>query len=190
MKNLKNEILKTMATKVRSSKGWTILFALVLAVGMLTPHPVAAQGAACSPGTQPVTLVASINGGGRAVMEPPYFGSGMPTEFGAGVKLYSDCTATGEFLCLDQPPSPGMVWGKVTGWSVVGGLIRLNVVGKYIPVGNFFPPPGGHPVPQDFTVTIQQYGGAGVGHWTLEFGGEIACSELLTSGQIRIRYAN
>ncbi len=40
-----------------------------------------------------------------------------------------------------------------------------------------------------FTVKIQQFGGARVGHWTLEAGGLLFCVELLTSGQIVIRYA-
>jgi hypothetical protein len=31
---------------------------------------------------------------------------------------------------------------------------------------------------------IQQFGGAGVGHWTLESGGFIFCNETMASGQL------
>jgi hypothetical protein len=61
----------------------------------------------------------------------------------------------------------------------------LNVVGTFVG-------PGGHPGATSFRVIIQAFGGAGVGHWTLEV--EVApgvffefCVELVTSGQIRIR---
>src|SRR2546425_9165702 len=62
-------------------------------------------------------------------------------------------------------------------------VVVLNVTGKLIRF------PGGHPVPVSFTVKIQQFGGAGVGHWTLEVGGRLFCIELLTSGQIVYRTA-
>jgi hypothetical protein len=39
-----------------------------------------------------------------------------------------------------------------------------------------------------FIVRIQQFGGAGVGRWTLEVNGFIYCYELLTSGQIVVRW--
>ncbi len=50
MKNLKNEGLETMETKVRSIKGWRMLFALVLvlAAAILAPHP--AEAACPAPG--------------------------------------------------------------------------------------------------------------------------------------------
>jgi hypothetical protein len=64
-----------------------------------------------------------------------------------------------------------------------GTVVVLNVTGKFLPI------PGGHPVDVSFTVKIQQFGGAGVGHWTLEVGGFIFCYEILTSGQIVIRWA-
>jgi hypothetical protein len=53
MKNLKNEGLETMETKVRLNKGWRVLFALVLAAAILTsailaPHP--AEAACPAPG--------------------------------------------------------------------------------------------------------------------------------------------
>jgi hypothetical protein len=51
MKNLKNVALKTMETKVRSIKGWRLLFALVLAAAILAPHPAYASGPCTVPGT-------------------------------------------------------------------------------------------------------------------------------------------
>jgi hypothetical protein len=174
MKNLKNEAIKDLATIVRSIKGGRMLSALVLAAAMLAPHPVAAHAA---------TVYATINGGGTAIMTD---GEG-PSHWGAGITLYSDGTASGSFDCVDQhgdwPGFAGNIWGHVTSWKKEGDVIVLNVVGKFVPI------PGGHPQDVTFTVKIQQFGGAGVGHWTLESGGVISCYELLTSGQIVIRYA-
>ena len=76
MQNLKNEALKTMAMIVRSIKGWTMLFALVLAAGIFSPQPVAASAA---------TVYATINGGGGAVMEGPILLGN--TVFGMGITL-------------------------------------------------------------------------------------------------------
>ena len=53
--------------------------------------------------------------------------------------------------------------------------------------GKFLPIPGGHPTEAAFTVKIQQFGGAGVGHWTLEIDGVVYCIETLDSGQIVLR---
>ena len=187
MKNLKNEAIKTIATIGQFIKGWTMLFALVLAAGIISPQQVAAHAA------QAPTLVATINGGGTANME-----DGMGSSvFGMGVRLYSDGTASGEFDCVDQhgdaPGYPGNIWGRVTNWSTdVDGNIVLTVIGKFHPI------PGGpgqllvRELP--FQVTIQKFGGAGVGHWTLAVpngsgGWFTVCFEILTSGQIVIRYA-
>ena len=43
------------------------------------------------------------------------------------------------------------------------------------------------PVEVAFTVKIQEFGGAGVGHWTLDVGGVVFCIETLDSGQIVLR---
>ena len=69
-----------------------------------------------------------------------------------------------------------------------GDVVVLNVVGKFLPI------PGGHPGPASFLVKIPQFGGAGVGQWTLlvpdgSGGWFTVCYEILTSGQIVIRYA-
>ena len=143
-----------------------------------------------APHAGPVTVVASIHGGGTANMD-----DGMGTShWGTGVKLLSDGSATGQFDCVDDhgsmPGYPGNVWGRVTSWELgTDGLITLNV-----PISKFVPIPGGHPTNIPFKVTIQRYGGAGVGHWTLAIpdgsGGWITvCFETLTSGQIVYRRA-
>ena len=136
---------------------------------------------------KPATVVATINGGGTAEMQAP-LAAGSST-FGIGVKLLSDGSATGRFDCVDQHGDstgfPGNIFGEVTSWSTEGTVIVLNVSGKFLPI------PGGHPGPASFTVKIQQFGGAGVGHWTLEdtASGFIFCYEILTSGQIVYRAA-
>jgi hypothetical protein len=144
-----------------------------------------------APHAGPVTVVATINGGGTAEMQVPAGLLAGTTSWGGHITLYSDGTAKGEFHCVDQMGStaPGNVWGPVTSWSIdANGVVSLTVgSGKLV---NF---PGGHP--QDsgtFIVRIQRYGGKGVGHWTLDvpdgLGGWLTvCDELLTSGQIVYR---
>lgn len=136
------------------------------------------------------TVVARINGGGTAEMQAPL--PAGTTLWGAGVTLYSDGTASGHFTCVDQhgdaPGFPGNIFGEVTSWFIdSNGFVSLNVVGKFLafPEGN---PPGGHPQDAAFIVRIQQFGGAGVGRWTLEVDGFIFCYELVTSGGIAIRW--
>ena len=135
-----------------------------------------------APHAGPTTVVATINGGGTAEMQPPGLAAGR-TAFGMEVKLLADGSATGHFDCVDQHGDnlPGNIFGEVTSWRMEGQVVVLNVTGKLVRF------PGGHPVPVSFTVKIQQFGGTGVGHWTLEVGGRLFCIELLTSGQIVYR---
>ncbi len=133
------------------------------------------------------TVVATINGGGTAEMQLPGLAAGT-TAFGMEVTLLADGSATGHVDCVDQHGDnlPGNIFGEVTSWRMEGEVVVLNVTGKLVR----FPRPGvtgGHPVPVSFTMKIQQFGGAGVGHWTLEVGGRLFCVELLTSGQIVYR---
>lgn len=148
--------------------------------------PAAAILAPRSVSANPATVVATINGGGTAEMQPPGLAVGR-TSFGMGVKLLSDGSARGHFDCVDQGGGrsnfPGNIFGEVTSWSMEGTVIVLNVIGTLVPF------PGGHPVDVSFTVKIQQFGGAGVGRWTLAVGGVIFCVELLTSGEIVYRPA-
>ena len=153
-----------------------LVSAILLGAALLVPHSVAAA---------PPSVVATINGGGTASMED---GAGTSV-FGVGVKLLSDGSARGHFDCVDQhgdrPGYPGNIFGDVTSWSIdADGFVSLSVIGKLVNI------PGGL-VATDlpFTVRIQQFGGAAVGHWTLEV--EVApgvivvfCHEILTSGQI------
>lgn len=143
-----------------------------------------------SAGSHGRTVVARINGGGTAEMQAGGLAQGI-THWGAGVTLYSDGTASGHIDCVDQRGGnfPGNVFGEVISWSgnLDGGPITLNVVGKFVGAG-------GHPADTSFRVTIQAFGGAGVGRWTLEV--EVApgffvlfCVELVTSGQVVLRAA-
>jgi len=133
-----------------------------------------------------VSVVATINGGGTAIMDPNRsdFGLAGTTSFGIHTTLYSDGTARGHVNCVDQVGStfPGNIFGEVTSWEgSLDGSITLNVVGKLVGF------PGGHPQDVSFTVTIQRFGGAGVGQWTLSLGADTACFETLLSGQIVMR---
>lgn len=196
MKNLMNEAFKTMKTKVRSIKGWRMLFALVLVAAFaaltvsLSPQVASADGGDQHGDHHDVTVVATINGAGKSNMTDVK-GSSV---FGVEVKLLSDGSATGEFFCVDLPDSPpgypGIIWGKVISWSTdPDGTIVLNVIGKFHPIPN----PGHIMVSLPFRVKIQKFGGAGVGHWTLDVpdghgGWNTVCFEILTSGKLVIRH--
>src|SRR6266446_4434909 len=119
-----------------------LIAAISLAVAMLLSQPAAAETA---------RVVATINGGGTAEMQDPL--PAGTSHWGAGIKLYSDGTASGSFDCVDQhgdaPGYPGNIWGKVTNWSVdANGIVSLSVVGKFLSI------PGGHPVEAEFVVRI------------------------------------
>jgi hypothetical protein len=161
----------------------------VLTLALVATAAVAVIAAGSGLAANAVTVVGTINGGGTAQMED---GMGT-THWGAGIKLYSDGTASGSFDCVDQhgdaPGYPGNIWGKVTNWSIdANGVVSLLVVGKFVPI------PGGHPSEAEFIIRVQKFGGAGVGHWTLEVGGTlnqpgfVICFEILTSGQIVARW--
>jgi hypothetical protein len=151
------------------------LFVVAVLTAVLLAYPATANAA---------SVVATINGGGTAIMDPTSFAQGT-TAFGIHATLYSDGTARGHVDCVDQAGSstfPGNIFGEVTSWEgSLDGSITLNVVGKFVGF------PGGHPQDVSFTVTIEQFGGAGVGHWTLSIGGFTFCVETLLSGQIVMR---
>jgi len=154
-----------------------LLPAISLAVAMLASHPAVAAANA-------VTVVATIDGGGTALMTAPP--GGQPgfknvSSFGIHATLYSDGTASGHIDCVDLMGdfAVGNIFGEVTGWFVSSYGLTLMVTGDLVAI------PGGHPVDRPhILVTIQSFGGAGVGHWTL---GPLAtpfCVELLLSGQL------
>jgi hypothetical protein len=157
------------------------LFVVAALTAVLFAYPATAN---------PASVVATINGGGTAIMDPTSFAQGT-TAFSIHATLYEGDTANrgpakGHIDCVDQAGStfPGNIFGEVTSWvRNPDGTITLNVVGgKFVDFST-----GGHPVPADFSVTIQQFGGAGVGHWTLSVGGFTFCVETLRSGQIVMR---
>ena len=153
------------------------LFVVAVLTAVLFAYPATAN---------PASVVATINGGGTAIMDPTSFAQGT-TAFEIHATLYSDPdhTASGHIMCVDQFGSstfPGNIFGEVTSWEgSLDGSITLTVVGKFVGF------PGGHPSDVTFSVTIQQFGGAGVGHWTLSIGGFTFCVETLRSGQIVMR---
>ncbi len=162
-----------------------LLPAISLAVAMVASHPAVAAANA-------VTVVGTVNGGGTAVM---YAGLGFApgfknaTSFAIHATLFSDGTASGHVDCVDQMGDlgAGNIFGDVTSWSLnapdndIDDGIVLFVTGKVLAI------PGGHPVPINFPVTIQQAGGAGVGMWTLGDPSDPFCIERLISGQIVVR---
>ena len=153
------------------------LFVVAVLTAVVVAYPATADAA---------SVVATINGGGTALMDPTRsdFGLAGTTSFEIHATLYSDGTARGHLNCIDQVGStfPGNIFGEVTSWEgSLDGSITLNVVGKFVGF------PGGHPQDVSFSVTIQQFGGAGVGHWTLSIGGFTFCIETLRSGQIVMR---
>ncbi len=150
------------------------LFVAAVLAAVLFAYPATANAA---------SVVATINGGGTAIMDPSSFAQGT-TAFEIHATLYADGTARGHVDCLDQVGStfPGNIFGEVTSWEgSLDGSITLNVVGKFVGI------PRGHPSDVSFSVTIQHFGGAGVGHWTLSIGGFTFCVETLRSGQIVMR---
>jgi hypothetical protein len=161
--------------------------ALSLAAAMLATHPGVAVANA-------VTVVATINGGGTALMYAgPGFGVGTKnvSSFAIHATLYSDHSATGHVDCVDHvgDVSAGNIFGEVTSWSLnapdgdIDDGIVLHVTGKLITF------PGGPPVDTKFPVTIQNPGGAGVGLWTLGNPSAPFCIERVISGQIVVRWS-
>jgi hypothetical protein len=160
-----------------------LLPAILLVVAMLAPHSAAASAA---------TVVETINGGGTANMtDVVAAGFKGVSSFGFHATLYSDGSAKGHIDCVDHvgdaPGYAGNVFGDFTSWSLnPDGSVSLQGTGKLIGF------PGGPVGTVSFTLTIQSFGGAGVGHWTLDspgfvspFNGGPICQELLTSGQIK-----
>lgn len=154
------------------------LFVVAVLTAVLFAYPATANAA---------SVVATINGGGTAIMDPTSVLQGT-TAFHIRAELFDDAahTARGNVGCLDQfgGTFPGNIFGEVTSWegSLDGSPVTLHVTGKLVTI------PGGLANRnQQFTVTIEQFGGAGVGHWTLSIGGFTYCIETLLTGQIVMR---
>jgi hypothetical protein len=157
-----------------------VLPAIALAAAMLASHPAVAAASA-------VTVVATINGGGTALMCcTPAAGLKSVSSFGIHATLFSDGSAQGHFDCVDLmgDTMPGNIFGPITSWArdaATGDIILFITDGSLVGTHGGATFHGGrHP-----HVTIQTFGGAGVGHWTLtNAAGVVVCDELLLSGQI------
>src|SRR5688500_7520676 len=150
------------------------LFVVAVLTAVLFAYPATANAA---------SVVATINGGGTAIMDPNRsdFGLAGTTSFGIHATLYSDGTAKGHLNCVDQVGStlPGNIFGEVTSWEGnLDGSITLNVVGKCVVF------PSGHSYDVSYSVPILRLGGAGVGHWTLAICAVTVCFATLLSGLI------
>ena len=140
---------------------------------------------------QHVAVVATIKGGGTSEMTEPGLILGKTVFYAnpKGIKLLADGSATGHFTCIDVvglSTGPGNINGEATSWSMEGDVVVVNFVGTLSPIpgGPQFPPRSNVP----FIVKIQKFGGAGVGHWTMQIGTKVYCIETLTSGKILIVY--
>jgi hypothetical protein len=179
--------------------------AAILVAVMALPAGAAAPQAArviSAPHAGHVTAVAKITGHGRAVMTDVGGGT-LWWENKGGITLYSDGSAKGTFFCVDLPDAPpgypGVVWGDVTSWTLDNGLISLHVpsstVISWSKPWNWSThklPPGPRSAVGPWRIQIQKFGGAGVGHWTLDFpnghGGWFTfCLEQVTGGKIVLK---
>lgn len=150
--------------------------AMALSAGASSPR---VTGSIPAPHAGPVTAVAKVTGTGTAVMTD--VGGHSPWwESEGGITLYSDGSAKGSFFCVDLPDSPpgypGIVWGAVTSWTLDDGLISLHVPSS---TAMSWDAPWHWGLHHDFPnaprvdfigwrIQIQKFGGAGVGHWTLD----------------------
>ena len=98
------------------------LFVVTVLTAVLFAYPATANAA---------SVVATINGGGTAIMDPTSFAQGT-TAFGIHATLYSDGTARGNINCVDQVGStfPGNIFGEVTSWEGSLHNPTLHVTGK------------------------------------------------------------
>ena len=180
-----------------------LIAAVAIPAGAAAPR---VTGAIAPPHAGPVTAVAKITGSGTALMTN-VGGTTLWWENQHGITLYSDGSAKGTFYCVDLPDSPpgypGVVWGAVTSWTLDDGVISLHVPSStlisWAAPWNW----SSHKLPngprQDggsWRIQIQSFGGAGVGHWTLDglVSGSATngvwvtiCLERVTGGKILLR---
>jgi hypothetical protein len=161
----------------------TLLPALSLAVAMLALNP--AAGAASGPSEDRPDVVGTINGHGTALMGPPGIGVG-PSTFDIHVRLFSDGSARGRVYCVDvagDPTGSGIIFGQATSWTqdATGAVTLIVPMGTFTTVTGVILNTSTY-----FTTTIQRFGGAGVGHWSMNFNHMPFpfCWELVTKGHI------
>lgn len=197
-----------MKTPLRSVRRLLSVFSIAAFLSAAPALPAAAAaprvaGVITAPHHGHVTAVAKITGDGTAVMTD-VGGTSLWWENKGGITLYSDGSAKGTFYCVDLPDSPpgypGIIWGDATSWTLENGLITLHVPSStYIPWAepwdwsrrNSFPP-GPRLDGGPWRVQIQKFGGAGVGHWTLDVpdgsgGWFTVCLEQVTGGKIALK---
>src|SRR5262249_11874928 len=126
--------------------------------------PSASSATAAAAAIQDSSVMATINGGGKALMSESV-GGGISL-WGIGVQLLADGSARGHFECVDHVTAPfgGNFFGQITSWSLnADGTISLSGTGKAIdfPGGLADAPRGVFARDVPFTMTIQQFGGAG-----------------------------
>jgi hypothetical protein len=172
---------------------------LALPAGAAAPR---AAGVVSAPHAGRVTAVAKILGAGTAVMTD-VGGTSLWWENKGGITLYSDGSAKGTFYCVDLPDSPpgypGVVWGDVTSWTLDNGLISVHVPSSTViswsepwDWSSHKLPPGPRSDGGSWRIQIQKFGGASVGHWTLDVpvanGGWFTfCLEQVTGGKIVLK---
>jgi hypothetical protein len=161
----------------------TLLSAISLAMAMLVLNPAAA--AASGPSDDGPEVVGTVNGHGVAIMGAPGVGRG-PSTFDIHVQLLADGSARGRVYCVDvagDPTGSGIIFGPATSWTqdaqgevtlIVPHGIFTTLAGKVLSSNTYF------------TTTIQHFGGAGVGHWSMNFNHNsfAFCWELVTKGRI------
>jgi hypothetical protein len=161
----------------------TLLSALFLGVAMLALNPLA--GAASGPSEDRPEVVGTINGHGVSLMEAPGIGRG-PSTFDIHVQLFADGTARGRVYCVDvagDPTGSGIIFGQATTWTqdATGAVTLIVPTGTFTTVTGVVLSTSTY-----FTTTIQRFGGAGVGHWSMNFNHKpfAFCWELVTKGRI------
>jgi hypothetical protein len=196
--------MKTTIRSVRRLLSAFSIAAILIAVMSLPAGAAAPRvaGAILAPRAGHVTAVAKITGAGTAVMTD-VGGTSLWWENKGGITLYSDGSAKGTFYCVDLPDSPpgypGIVWGDVTSWTLDNGLISVHVPSSTV-ISWSEPwdwsrhelPPGPRSDGGSWRIQIQKFGGAGVGHWTLDVpdgkGGWFTfCLEQVTGGKIALK---
>jgi hypothetical protein len=157
--------------------------AISLAVAMLALNPAAA--AASGPSEDGPELVGTVNGHGTSIMGAPGIGRG-PSTFDIHVQLFADGSARGRVYCVDvagDPTGSGIIFGDAKNWTqdAQGAVTLIVPNGTFTTLEGVIVPPSRY-----FTTTIQRFGGAGVGHWSMNFMHKPIpfCWELVTKGRI------
>jgi hypothetical protein len=163
-----------------------LLPAISLVAAMLALYPVAAAA------KDDRSVVGTVNGKGASDM------TNLPAEmnettFVIRATLFSDGTARGKFICIDLVGDVAAYQGKIFGDFKSWKMNTNGTLSLIVPDAAVVPIPGGPQFAPRLhkytTVTIQKFGGAGVGHWTMDVlqpngNNATICVELLSSGRL------